>query len=1041
MKKILTILILLQFIYAASNAQIKLIGNITTNGKASYPTHIDSLGKGGMMVMPTIGSRDSIPSLRRKKGMLVYVQKVDILYKLNTDNTKKVTDSSDWLSIGLNSTADVDRFLKYAKTSDSLFIIGNTRIDSNLIVGKDLEVKGNLILNTGLKFNDSLIVTKGARIDSSLILKGKLLLRDSLVAGGNGLIKGKVQLDSTLTVNKVTTLRDSFNVKGRTQLDSTLYVNKVTSLNDSLFVKGKVTLDSSLYVKNKVTIGDSLVVKGFTKFYNHLSIDAAYTFPTGIVVGASGLRNDGRNTAVGFSVLNNNIGFWDEAFGNSSLSNNTSGTFNSAYGGRSLFSNISGNGNVSFGFQSLYNNLADSNAAFGYNAGFKNTTGTKNTFIGWSADADSVNLTNATAIGAGAIVKNSNTLQLGNTLLNLVNTSGSINSSKTIFANKLLAYDSLIVKGNYSKIDSNLIIGKDLYVGGKLTVGSGLEFKDSLLVSRGARIDSSLLLKGNLNVAGVSILNDSLIVKNISILSKIQNDSIAITTKLRSDSTDITSKLRGDSTAITTKLRSDSTDLRAKILLDSSTITTKLRGDSTAITTKLRSDSTDITSKLRGDSTAITTKLRSDSSDLRAKILLDSSAITTKLRGDSTLITTKLRSDSTDLTSKLKAKILIDSNAITTKLRVDSTAITAKLRSDSTVLHGLIKDTANLLNARINLKVNIADTAVMLDNYRNSINDLGSTKVNKADTAAMLNSRFARDTVSISNRIDVLANSTSSEKIKFTKDFPVRIAAGKTFGKYTSGSTVPATGKTLDELLTDITTEVVHPTYTRPSVSISATPAAGIFEIGSNISVSLASSFTRNDGGAATATTYQNGSGALGGNTDNISNITSPKTYSVVVDYAHGAPKNNNLSLVDSIGIITPGSVNSSLTFTPKSKKYWGASASAIPTDAEILASAAGSSPWFDSRVATFFIDIATLNTSTGSTTSKFVYYAYPVVSLPGGSDNGEIIKITVAGFESTKTFSWSKRTIVNAQGYSAEYYIYVSNNDFLSKTPEIIIY
>ena len=109
MKKILTILILLQLVYSASNAQIKLIGNITTNGKASYPTHIDSLGKGGMMVMPTKDSRDSIPLLRRKFGMLVYVQENDSLYKLNnTASAKKFTDSTDWISIGLSSSAELN---------------------------------------------------------------------------------------------------------------------------------------------------------------------------------------------------------------------------------------------------------------------------------------------------------------------------------------------------------------------------------------------------------------------------------------------------------------------------------------------------------------------------------------------------------------------------------------------------------------------------------------------------------------------------------------------------------------------------------------------------------------------------------------------------------------------------------------------------------------------------------------------------------------------------------------------------------------------
>jgi len=67
----------------------------------------------------------------------------------------------------LDSTLTVN---KVTSLNDSLFVQGNALFDSNMTVGNDLEVKGNLILNTGLKFNDSLIVSKGARIDSSLLL-------------------------------------------------------------------------------------------------------------------------------------------------------------------------------------------------------------------------------------------------------------------------------------------------------------------------------------------------------------------------------------------------------------------------------------------------------------------------------------------------------------------------------------------------------------------------------------------------------------------------------------------------------------------------------------------------------------------------------------------------------------------------------------------------------------------------------------------------------------------------------------------------------
>ncbi len=101
MKKIFILYILFQLIYSVTNAQIKLVGNITTNGVASYPTHIDSLGKGGYMTMPTIGSRDSIPTLRRKYGMLVYVQSIDSLYKLSAPTL----DNSAWTALGLSSAS------------------------------------------------------------------------------------------------------------------------------------------------------------------------------------------------------------------------------------------------------------------------------------------------------------------------------------------------------------------------------------------------------------------------------------------------------------------------------------------------------------------------------------------------------------------------------------------------------------------------------------------------------------------------------------------------------------------------------------------------------------------------------------------------------------------------------------------------------------------------------------------------------------------------------------------------------------------------
>ena len=277
MKKIILLYLVLQLSHSLVNAQIGLAGNITTLGVAQYPTHIDSLGKGGYMVLPNIAMRNSIPALRRKQGMMVYVQSVDSLYKLNSaslDNT--------WLAIGLTSSVDVARFLSYAKLSDSLFIRGNSIMDSNLYVkgqgrfdsiltiNDSLRVKGNVLidsnltvlgklsLNTALQFNDSLIVTKGARIDQSILAKSKLYVSDSILAMGNVkmdsnlYVKGQGRFDSILTIN------DSLRVKGNVLIDSNLTVMKVTSLNDSLIVNGNAIISGNLLVKNH-NINDSIM--------------------------------------------------------------------------------------------------------------------------------------------------------------------------------------------------------------------------------------------------------------------------------------------------------------------------------------------------------------------------------------------------------------------------------------------------------------------------------------------------------------------------------------------------------------------------------------------------------------------------------------------------------------------------------------------------------------------------------------------------------------------------------------------------------------
>ena len=132
MKKIFKLILLSLLISVAGKAQIKLVGNITTNGVASYPTHIDSLGKGGYMSMPTITDRDNIPTLRRKYGMLVYVQANDSLYKLSSINL----DNSNWITMGFASVLKL--------SNDSLLVYTKIKADSTTLAGR-ISALGNTL--------------------------------------------------------------------------------------------------------------------------------------------------------------------------------------------------------------------------------------------------------------------------------------------------------------------------------------------------------------------------------------------------------------------------------------------------------------------------------------------------------------------------------------------------------------------------------------------------------------------------------------------------------------------------------------------------------------------------------------------------------------------------------------------------------------------------------------------------------------------------------------------------------------------------------
>lgn len=158
------------------------------------------------------------------------------------------------------------------------------------------------------------------------------------------------------------------------------------------------------------------------------------------------LTSGNANAGIGYQALRaTTSGLGNTAIGSYALYVNTTGSYNVGIGQNTLHANLLGANNVAIGTSALFTFVPASavgyNTAIGTNAGYNVTTGTNNVIIGGKTSATGTlttgtnvvllgvdtdvatnNLTNAIAIGYGAVVGASNTLMLGGTGSYLVDT-------------------------------------------------------------------------------------------------------------------------------------------------------------------------------------------------------------------------------------------------------------------------------------------------------------------------------------------------------------------------------------------------------------------------------------------------------------------------------------------------------------------------------------------------------------------------------------------------------------------------------------------
>jgi hypothetical protein len=269
---------------------------------------------------------------------------------------------------------------------------------------------------TGLGLTGGPIIASGTlTIDTAVVPQ----LKTANTFSGNQTVNGNLtatNITATQTVSGgVVNATTSFDIQGGAFAfgsygnDSAFlgFAGNSTMTGSGNTASGPYALASNTTGSYNVAVGPSALGSNTTGLSNTASgIYALFLNTTG-----------GSNTASGNQALySNTTANGNTASGNQALYSNTTGASNTAAGGGALYSNTTGSHNTASGIQALYSNTTGyENTAVGGEALFSNTTGNDLTCIGYFCSASEDGLSNATAIGAHAVVSTSNALVLGGT--------------------------------------------------------------------------------------------------------------------------------------------------------------------------------------------------------------------------------------------------------------------------------------------------------------------------------------------------------------------------------------------------------------------------------------------------------------------------------------------------------------------------------------------------------------------------------------------------------------------------------------------------
>ena len=351
------------------------------------------------------------------------------------------------IAIGHNSLfTDISGQKNIAIGYNSLYF--NTSGGSNNAVGYE-SLKSNTTGSENNAFGNSALLANTIGSNNTA-LGGSALYSNKANNGSVAIGYGAMQFADSRTTGRITgntavgyeSLKGSATSANNTGIQNTALgyqtlINNTTGIGNtaigwrSLLQNTTGELNAALGQEALVnnTIGTRNIAIGYQALAGNVANSGNIAIGYGALAFANntGTNANSENLAIGSEALkgsttnSNNTGYSNVSLGSFSLRYNTSGSNNTAVGVSAMEINTSGYNNTTLGIQALRNN----------------TTGSYNVAIGSNADVASGNLTNATAIGGGAIVTASNTIQLGNASVTDVKTSGAISSSKGFLPPKI----------------------------------------------------------------------------------------------------------------------------------------------------------------------------------------------------------------------------------------------------------------------------------------------------------------------------------------------------------------------------------------------------------------------------------------------------------------------------------------------------------------------------------------------------------------------------------------------------------------------------